>query len=126
MTYNVNNKEFLESSIYRDFILDNRGFGNLKVRAYTASEAMPISGVSIIVSTIYNGDKIIFFEGLTNESGIIEKIKLPAPISNSDDEVRPNKRLYEIDASYKDFSDVYEVNIYDNVCTLQSISIGEM
>lgn len=124
-TYSVLDVDFLKSSIYKDFILDNGGFGNLKVRAFSASEAMPVSGVRVVVSTLYNTDKIIFFDGVTDSSGVIEEIKLPAPKSNNDDETRPNKRVYEIDASYNNFNENYDVNIYDEVCTLQSIRIGE-
>ena len=62
MTYNVNDKDFLNSELYRSFINQNPGIGFLKIRAYAASQAVPISGLSVVVSKDIGGNKVIFFE----------------------------------------------------------------
>ena len=55
MTYNVNDKDFLNSEVYKSFINSNSGVGFLKIRAYAASGAVPISGLSIVVSKDIGG-----------------------------------------------------------------------
>ena len=42
--------------------------------------ALPVSGLDVVVSTKYDGMNIIFFRGKTDASGMIENIKLPAPV----------------------------------------------
>ena len=83
-TYNFNDASFKNTSSYQNFISANPSEGYLKVRASAASQALPISGLKIVVSKIIDGNKVIFFEGTTDSSGVIEKITLPAPKLNTD------------------------------------------
>ena len=122
-TYNVLDKDFMNSSLYKEFIKNNSSRGSLRIRAYAASEAVPISNVKVTVSTIYENNKIIFFEGYTDSSGLIEKISLPAPSLNMNNLDIPNKRVYEVNAMYQNINNTYEVNIYENICVLQNINI---
>lgn len=124
-TYNVNDEEFLNSSLYQNFIKDNPSQGYLRIRAYAASQAIPISGVKIVVSTNIGDNQVIFFEGYTNESGIIEKITLPAPEINLDNLNVPNTTTYSITATYgpNNISRLYKVNMYENVYVVQTINI---
>ena len=124
-TYNIDNEEFLNSDIYKRFLDANKGSGNLGIRAYAASGAVPISGMEIIVSTIFENNRIIFFSGVTDSSGVIEKITLPAPISDENNLEAPTRRVYQLEATLvKDnISDVYDVNIYDGICTMQNIKV---
>jgi len=55
-------------SVYQDFLNSNPGVGNIKVRATSANEAFPVSGVSVVVSKVIGDNTIIFFEGMTDES----------------------------------------------------------
>ena len=71
----MNINEFMKTNEYMDFIRKNPGIGNLKIRAYTASEALPVSGLNIIVSSIIAGNRIIFYSGKTDTSGMIPNIK---------------------------------------------------
>ena len=122
-TYNVLDKDFMNSSLYKEFINNNSSRGSLRIRAYAASEAVPISNVKVTVSTIYENNKIIFFEGYTDSSGLIAKISLPAPSLNMNNLDIPNKRVYEVNAMYQNINNTYEVNIYENICVLQNINI---
>ena len=108
---------------FKDFLKDNPGYGYLKVRASSASEAMPVSGVNIVVSLNYKDEEIIFFNGKTNESGVIEKIKLPTPVLDENNLVKPSKLIYTIRAEYKDFLNTYNVSMYEGVCVVQNINI---
>lgn len=121
---NINDKSFMNTNEYKKFMNDNPSKGYLKLRAYSASEAIPISGVKVVISKIIDNKRVIFYEGLTNSSGLIDKVSLPAPKLVKDNMDVPNKTTYDIAATYKNMNKVYKVNIYDGVCVVQSINIG--
>mgnify|MGYP007056156643 CR=1 FL=1 len=124
-TYNINDASFINSDIYKEFMTKNPSKGNLRIRAYAASGAVPISNLKVTVRTNFNNDNIILFEGVTNESGIIDRIILPAPKLNPDNLDAPQATTYEVVANYdyNNSTGVYRVNIYENVCVVQTISI---
>ena len=123
--YNINNTNFINSSLYQKYIKENPKVGFLKIRAYAASEAVPISGLNIIVSKEIEGNKVIFFEGVTDNSGVIERIILPTKSLKNDDLVIPNGTEYTIDTLYKpdNIRNAYKVNIYENIFVVQTIRI---
>ena len=123
MTYNIDDKDFLNSELYRSFINANPGFGFLKIRAFAASQAVPISGMSVVVSKNIGGNKVIFFEGVTNESGVIERIILPVPRMGSDNMISPIITTYDVDTNYEGVSRLYKVNVYDNIYVVQNINV---
>ncbi len=124
-TYNINDENFKNTDIYRSFMNDNPVNGYLKIRAYSASGAIPVRGLKITVSTEYEGNTIIFFDGFTDTSGVIEKITLPAPRLNSDNMDIPSRTTYDINATYPpNLVDLkYQVNIYEDVFVIQNINI---
>lgn len=124
-TYNINDPSFINTDSYKTFMNNNPSRGNLRIRAYAASGAIPISNLKIIVRTKIDNNNVIFFEGYTNESGLIERISLPAPKLNPDNLDAPATTTYEVVATYEpnDSTGVYRVNIYENVCVVQTISI---
>ena len=125
-TYNINDEEFMNSDVYEEFMKNNPGKGTLRIRAYATNQAVPVSGVKIIVSTMINNSKVIFFEGLTNNSGIIDGIVLPTPRLNDNNMDVPNRIVYDINAIY-DVNNVklfYKVNMYENVYVVQNINIA--
>ena len=120
-------QEFKESSDYTNFVKENSGEGILKIQAYTANQAYPLEGVDIKIFKEINGNKVIFFSGKTDSSGIIDNINLPA---------RPAKEfvnekadivytVYEIEATYpkNNIKKNYQVSIYDNIKVIQPIRI---
>ena len=124
-TYNINNEIFINSEEYQNFLKDNPSRGYLNIRAYAASQAIPISGLKVVVSTDIGNDKVIFFEGSTNTSGVIGGIALPAPRLNLNDLDAPNKTEYDVEATYIPDNIVrkYKVNMYENVSVIQNINI---
>ena len=108
---------------FSEFLKENPGYGYLKVRTSMASEAMPLKGVHILVSLTYKDEDIIFFDGFTNESGIVEKIKLPTPILDDNNLIKPKKITYVVTVEYKDFISSYNISMYEGVCTNQNINI---
>ena len=124
-TYSMFDKNFLSSDIYQRFIKENPDKGGLRIRAYAASEAIPISGLKVVVSTMFENHKIIFFDGYTNESGVIEKITLAAPKNDDNNMSVPSKRVYEIEATYNkdNVKQFFHVNVYPGICIIQTINI---
>ena len=123
MTYNINDSEFIKSELYKSFINANPGVGFLKIRAYAASQAIPISGLSVIISKDIGNNKVIFFEGVTNDSGVIEKIALPVPRINNDNMIVPVITTYDINTTYEGEAKLYKVNVYDNIYVVQNINV---
>lgn len=121
------NKDNINSKSYNEFIKNNPGTGYLKIRAYAANGAIPVRGLNIVISNYIDGSNVIFFEGSTNESGVIDKISLPAPIINSNDLVIPNYITYDLRAYIDNKVDkLYKVNIFDGVSVIQNISISPL
>ena len=123
-TYNINDKELNSLLEYQEFVKENEGVGSLRIRAYGASEAVPIEGMNIEVSTIIGDDiKLIFFEGVTDSSGMIEKLRLPAPVLGADNLIAPKWTVYNIKATYDGEEENFKVNLYDGICAQQIINI---
>lgn len=124
-TYSIYDEEYTNSFSYQNFLEENPSEGKLRIRAYAASEAVPIKGLKIVISKIIDNNNVIFFEGYTDESGLIEEISLPAPALNIDNLIKPLKTTYDIKASYlpDNIMQTYSVNIYENICVIQNIII---
>ena len=124
-TYNINDKEFQKTETYKKYIEENPTFGNLRIRSYAAGGAIPISNLKIIVRKIIDNNNIIFFEGITDNSGLIERIKLPTPKQNPNNLDVPNETTYDIIATYEkeNLNLNYQVKMYEGVCVIQNINI---
>lgn len=124
-TYNFNDKTYQSTTSYQNFIKNNPRKGYLKIRASAASQALPISNIKIVVFKMIDGNNIVFYEGTTDNSGVIEKIILPAPILNNDNLLTPSSTMYEIRATYPEdnLDIIYKVNIYENIYTTQTINV---
>ena len=125
-TYNINDNDFINSDLYKSFIKENPSRGSLRIRAYTASGAIPVKGLKVVISTEYNNNNIIFYEGVTNESGLIEKVSLPTPKLITDNLDVPKKTTYNILAIYEPegLNKDYKVNMYEDVCVVQNINVA--
>lgn len=124
-TYNINDQNFINSEIYQRFLEDNQGRSSLRVRAYAAGEAIPISGLKVVVSRKIDNDNVIFFEGYTNESGLTEKISLAVPKITDDNLDIPETMEYDVTVTYipDNISSTYKVKMYEGICVVQNINI---
>jgi len=120
-------EEFKNSVDYFDFVEENSGSGILKIQAFTANQAYPLKDVKIEVFKDVNGKKVLFFSGVTDDSGIIDDIVLPTKpgivdVNSVDDIVYTN---YEVVATYpkSNIKRVYEISIFDNLKVIQPIRI---
>ena len=122
--YNFNDDNFKKTPLYQSFISANPSEGYLKIRAYAASQALPISNLKIVVTKTIGDNTIIFYEGVTNSSGVIEKISLPAPKLDNDNLDKPSSTTYDVIATdANNNTSKYEVNIYENIYVIQTINI---
>ena len=124
-TYNFNDSIFKQSQLYQNFVRENPSQGYLRIRAYAASQALPINGLRIIVSKVVDNNKIIFFDGVTNDSGVIERITLPTPRIGDDNQIIPKNITYDIEAIYEpdNIQRMYSVNMYEGVYAVQNINV---
>ena len=112
------------NELFQKFLSFNRGVGTLMIRANTAREALPVSNLNIIITTIYEGKSLTIFEGYTDESGMIQNLSLPAPKIDNNNLIVPIATTYMIKASLNSrFEQSYFVNIYDGISVLQNISV---
>lgn len=123
MNISLNDKEFLNSNSYIEFLNENPGIGYLNIRAYSANQAIPVKGVKILVNKKINGYNVNFFEGYTNESGVIEGINLPAPKIDSNDLIIPKSSSYEVIATTNDTNLIFNIRVYDKLIVIQNISV---
>ena len=122
-TYNINDSNFINSKVYKDYLSENPESGRLRIRAYAASGAIPISGVKIVISKLIDNNIVIFYDGITDSSGLIEKVVLPAPKLDISNLGVPKKATYDVKATYNDIDRLFKVNIYENICVVQNINI---
>lgn len=110
---------------YQEFLKNNPGKGTLNIRVSSASGAIPVNNLKIIVSKMIGGENIIFFEGYSDSSGIVAPIVLPTPRLSQDDLETPSGITYDILAIYTpdNISENFKVNMYENVNVLQNINI---
>ena len=123
--YKISDVNFVNSELYQNYLMKNPSVGYLKIRASAANSAVPISGLKVIVSKIIDNNMVIFYEGSTNDSGIIEKISLPVPKIVSDDLIAPVGMEYDINTNYEVDNIIgnYKVNVYENIYVVQNINI---
>ncbi|MBQ9024622.1 MAG: hypothetical protein IJ105_05305 [Bacilli bacterium] len=122
-TYYFNDEIFKNTNTYQNFINDNPKIGYLKIRASAANSALPIPNVKIIISKIIDNSNVIFYEGYTDSSGMIEKISLPAPTLDLNNMIKPSNTIYDITATYDEKEEYFNARMYEGVCVIQDIII---
>ena len=100
--------------------------GILRIQAFRGQQAIPVEGVHVTVRCPIGGDQMVFFEGSTDSSGIIDPILLPAPkpeTSLSPDLSDPCSE-YEIIAEHPDFETLTSnVMVFPGVKTIQPLQM---
>lgn len=126
---NITFEEFKKLPEYKTFEKDNSSFGLLKVQVFTADQAIPIPDVEIFVTKEIGEYNVLFFQGMTDSSGIIDNIKLPAPSGdyNIDTLEIPKYSMYDIAACCERLNAVkrYEIGVFNNVKVLQYIRMNK-
>ena len=112
------------NAAYNDYLKLNPSKGYLKIQAYRAREALPQSDVEVTVSAYINGGEHVFFNGRTNENGIVDNIELPAPPrGNSLDsgDTHPSA-TYLLNATYDGFIPItVGITVFEGIKTIQPL-----
>lgn len=100
--------------------------GILRIQAFRGQQAIPVEGVHVTVRCPIGGDQMVFFEGSTDSSGIIDPIFLPAP--KPETSLSPNQSdpcsEYEIIAEHPDFETLTAtVMVFPGVKTIQPLQM---
>ncbi len=85
---------------YEAFLKDHEGHGILKIRVFAGNGIIPLKDVHISISKVIGKEKIIFFEGYTNDSGVVNEIELPAPKINQQN---PKSATYLVESSHHSY-----------------------
>ena len=120
---NIKDSNFISTSVYKNFMIENTGRGILNIRASFANQALPITNLKVGDSKEIENYHVIFYEGVTNISGLIGKISLPTPPKENNDLIAPKTTTYKITALYNNREYTYVVNMYDGICAVQNINI---
>ena len=118
-------EEFKKLNEYQQFILDNPDVGYLKVQAFTAYGAIPIENVNIVISKDIGNYKVIFFQGVTDSSGIISDIMLPAPETITNSDATPAYTIYNMTAIHSEYETIknYSIGMFGDVRVLQYVKM---
>lgn len=123
----ISYEDFKKTDEYKKFIEENSSVGKLKVLAFTAYQAVPISDVEILITKDFGDDKVLFFNGYTNSSGVIENIELPAPDSKyNPNTLEPSKStFYDLTAISEGYEVIkkYNIEMYGGVNSIQYIKM---
>lgn len=119
------NEVVFDKEKYQSFIDENNGTGTLKVQAFVANQAFPLQGIDVKVFKNIGDDKVIFFEGETDSSGIIDDISLPAVVSKEEVEQASDiiYTTYNIEAINPETKEKkeYEIAVFSDLKIIQSI-----
>lgn len=120
-------EEFKNTEDYQEFIDRNTSTGTLKVKAFTAYQAIPIPDTEILITKDIEDNKIVFFRGFTDESGMIKDIVLPAPPedSNPTPDTEPQYTIYDLTAIHEGYETIkkYNIGIFGNVGVIQYVKM---
>lgn len=120
-------EQFKSMPGYDKFLAENPSEGILKVQAFTADQAIPITDADVYIIKKIDGQDVLFFEGKTDSSGIIDNIILPAPSGayNIDLFEAPNYTTYDLVFSSDLYHTIkqYEISMFGDVKVLQYIKL---
>lgn len=121
-------EDFKKLDEYKDFSKENPDIGYLKVEAFTAYRAVPIPDVEVVITKDIGNYKVFFFQGITDSSGMITNIELPAPqaVSISQPEGIPTYTVYDLTAIHQGYESIkkYGIGMFGGVSVIQYIKMS--
>ena len=111
---------------YAQFLAKNPYSGRLKIQAYRGDQAFPVPQVQVTVTRQFTDGKRTFFEGFTDENGIIDNIVLPAP--SRVDSLTPSgpvtTAVYDLRATQPDYQTVQtQLEIFEGITAIQPLRL---
>ena len=113
---------------YESFLRSHPGRGSLKVQVSTARGTFPVPGAVVEVSRVMDGERRILYSRLTDPSGIVERMPLPAqPAGNSRVEATAegSGTQYQVSVFHPLFIPLRDstVEIYDGIETILPVAL---
>lgn len=117
--------DFKKLPEYAMFEKENPSTGYLKVQAFTAYGAIPISDVEILITKDIGNNKVVFFQGYTDSSGIISDIELPAPGAVGSILDTPAYTLYDLTAIHQQYESIkqYVIGMFGGIRVIQYVKM---
>ena len=113
---------------YEAYLQEYPGRGTLKVQISVARGAFPLKNVLVDVSQIYNGIRYSLYNDVTDMSGIVDNMVLPARSFESTlnfDDSRIPEAQYLVTVYHPDFKELTDcaVIIHDKTETILPVSL---
>lgn len=113
---------------YEEYIERYPGRGTLKVQISVAKDAFPLKNVVVDVSQIYNGVRYSLYNDVTDISGIVDNMVLPAKSLESTlnfDTAGLDEAQYLVSVYHPDFETLSDccVTVQDKVETILPLSL---
>ena len=117
--------EFQKTTEYQNFKRENPSVGSLRVNVFAANVAIPLENVNIVITKKVGNYQVLFFDGFTDSSGIIDNIVLPAPDISSNNMEVPGYTFYDLNASREGYQEVeqYEIAMFGNTKVIQYVKL---
>lgn len=123
----ISYEDFKKMDEYQTFIEENPSTGYLKIEAFTAYRAIPVENVEILITKDINNDKVVFFRGYTDSSGMINNIELPAPAEQTSisPENPPKYTLYDLTAIHQGYESIkkYDIGMFGGIKVIQYVKM---
>ena len=120
-------EEYFNSEKHADYLKNNPGSGLLRIQVY---QAFPLEDVEVKVYKEIDGKRVVFFNGVTDSSGIIDNINLPTKEVKKEVESASDimSTDYIIEAKYPKtgVAQDYIVSIYDDLKVIQPIKFASV
>lgn len=118
-------EDFKKMPEYQKFINENTDTGGLKIQAFTAYNAIPIPDTEIMISKDIGNNRVVFFRGFTDSSGIIDNILLPAPKSVVGSIEAPLYTTYNLTAIHVGYESIkqYSIGMFGGIKVIQYVKM---
>lgn len=119
---------------YEQFLSENPGRGLLKVQVFSGQQVTPIPNAEVVVSKEFLDGIKVFFSGLTDISGIVDDIQLPAPNRELSESPQPRGNGVDLQMPYSQYNvtiresrhrpqEYTHVPVFDGVKSIQPVRL---
>ena len=113
---------------YEEFLRTHPGRGNLKVQVSTARGTFPVANALVEVTKEFDGVERVLYKNVTNPSGIVERMPLPAlPVGYSQQEstAESSGTQYQVSVYHPAFVPLRfsTVEVYDGIETILPVAL---